>query len=42
MKFLIIGILLVLIGAVLILKPKILYDLTESWENNVSGDPSNK
>ena len=40
MKFLIIGILFLLVGAVLILKPKLLYDLTESWKNNASDDPS--
>ena len=40
MKFLLAGILFLLIGAVLIVKPKFLFDLTESWKNNAAGEPS--
>lgn len=40
MKFLIMGILFILVGALLLLKPKLLFDLTESWKNNASSDPS--
>ena len=38
--YLIIGIIFLVFGIVLFLKPRLFYDLTESWKNNVTGEPS--
>lgn len=38
--YLIIGILFLILGVVLFLKPRLFYDITESWKNNATGDPS--
>lgn len=40
MKFLLAGILFLLIGAVLLIKPQLLFDLAESWKNNAAGELS--
>ena len=31
---------LVIVGAVMVLKPRLFFDITESWKNSVNGDPS--
>ena len=38
--YLIIGIIFLVFGIVLLLKPRLFYDITESWKSNVTGDPS--
>ena len=38
--FLIIGILFLIFGAGMLLKPRLFYDLTEGWKNNATGEPS--
>ena len=40
MKYLVCGILFILCGAALLLKPKLLFDLTESWKSYRSNEPS--
>ena len=38
--YLIVGINFLVFGIVLLLKPRLFYDITESWKSNVTGDPS--
>ena len=38
--YLIIGIIFLVFGIVLLLKPRLFYDITESWKSNVTGDSS--
>ena len=40
MEFLVYGIVFLLCGAALLLKPKLLFDLTESWKSYRSDEPS--
>ena len=40
MKFSVIGIIFTVLGAVLFIKPELLFTLTESWKSNSSPEPS--
>lgn len=38
--YIILTIIIAIVGIFMILKPEIIYDITESWKNNRSGEPS--
>ena len=38
--YIFLSIILVIVGAVMVLKPRLIFDITESWKNSVSVDPS--
>lgn len=38
--YILLSIMLIIVGAVMFLKPKLFFDLIESWKNSGSSDPS--
>lgn len=40
MMYIFLSIILVIMGAIMILKPRLFFDITESWKNYASSDPS--
>lgn len=38
--YIILTIIIAIVGIFMILKPEVIYDITESWKNNRSGEPS--
>lgn len=38
--YIFLSIILVIMGAIMILKPRLFFDITESWKNYASSDPS--
>lgn len=38
--YLLLGVIFLVCGGIMLIKPRVFYEITESWKNNAEGEPS--